>query len=52
MSLPGLSYEEMLKTKNFELDIIKYLYMELFIEKGIRGVIIQVVKRYAKANNC
>ena len=50
-SSPGLSWEAMLKKTDVKLekksDIDKYL----FIEKGLRGWISYIVKRYAKANN-
>ena len=48
-SSPGLSWDAMLTEIRLEkiLDIDKYL----FIEKGLRGGISYIVKRYAKANN-
>ena len=50
-SSPGLSWEAMLKKTDVKLekksDIDKYL----FIEKGLRGWISYIAKRYAKANN-
>ena len=50
-SAPGLSWDAMLKMTAVKLekksDIDKYL----FIEKGLRGGIYYIAKRYAKANN-
>ena len=50
-SSPGLSWDAMLKMADIKLekrsDIDKYL----FIEKGLRGGISYIAKRYAKANN-
>ena len=50
-SSPGLSWDVMLKVTGVELrkksDIGKYLS----IEKGLRGEISYIAKRYAKANN-
>ena len=44
-SAPRLSWEALLKKTGIELD------MHLFIERGMRGGISMVSKRYAKANN-
>ena len=50
-SSPGLSWDAMLKMTGAKLekksDIDKYL----FIEKGLRGGIPYIAKKYAKANN-
>ena len=47
-SSPGLSWDAMLKMTDINLsDINKYL----FIEKGLRGGISYIAKRYGKANN-
>ena len=45
---PGLSWDAMLKMAGVKLEKInKYL----FIEKGLKGGISYIAKRYAKANN-
>ena len=41
----------MLKMTSVKLEIIVDIDMYLFIEKGLRGVIPYIAKRYAKANN-
>ena len=50
-SSPGLSWDAMLKMTKIELDLIHYTDMQLFIEKGMRGVISYTAKRHSKANN-
>ena len=50
-SSPGLSWDAMLKMTNIELEKISDFDKYLFIEKGIRGGISYIAKRYAKANN-
>ena len=50
-SAPGLSWDAMLKMTNTELEKISNADMRLFIEKGMRGGISYVAKRYSKANN-
>ena len=41
----------MLKMTEIELELISHTDMHLFIEKGMRGGISYVAKRYSKANN-
>ena len=48
---PGLSWDSMLKMTKVELERISDADINLFIEKGIRGGISYVNKRYSKANN-
>ena len=50
-SYPGLSWEAMLKMTKIELEKISDVGIHLFIEKGMRGGISYVNKRYSKANN-
>ena len=47
----GLSWDPMLKMTEIELDLISDNDMHLFIEKGMRGSISYIAKRYSKANN-
>ena len=50
-SSPGLSWDAMLKMTDIKLEKISNIDMHLFIEKGLRGGISYLAKRYAKANN-
>ena len=50
-SLPGLGWDAMLKMTGVELELIDDIDMHLFIEKGMRGGISYIAKRYIKANN-
>ena len=50
-SSPGLSWDTMLKMTGVKLEKIFDIDMYLFIEKGLRGGISYIAKRYAKANN-
>ena len=50
-SSPGLSWDAMLKMTNIELEKISHIEKYLFFEKGWRGGISYIAKRYAKANN-
>ena len=50
-SAPGLSWDAMLKMTKVELEKISNPDMHLFIEKGMRGGISCINKRYSKANN-
>ena len=49
-SSPGLSWDAMLKMTGVKLENISDIDKYLFIEKGLRGGIFSIVKRYAKAN--
>ncbi len=48
---PGLAWDAMLKYTKIELDLISDPNMYQMIEKGIRGGISTIMKRYTKANN-
>ena len=48
---PGLSWDTICKMTNIELKLISNTEMLLFIEKGMRGGISYISKRYSKANN-
>ena len=50
-SSPGLTWDAMLKMTGIKLEKISDFDKYLFIEKGLRGGISYIAKRYAKANN-
>ena len=50
-SSPGLSWDLMLKMTGVELEKIADIGMYLFIEKGLRGGISYIAKRYNEAYN-
>ena len=47
----GLSWDVMLKVAGMRLEEIMDIDIYLFIEKGLRGGISYIAKRYAKASN-
>ena len=47
----GLAWDTMLKMTSVALKLIDDIDMHLFIEKGMRGGISYIAKRYCKANN-
>ena len=49
-SSPGLSWDAMLKMTGMRLKKVLDIDMYLFIEKGLRGGISYIAKRYSKAN--
>ena len=51
MTSPGLSWDAMLKMTKINLDLIRDIDMQLFIEKGLRGGISYIAHRHGKANN-
>ena len=48
---PGLSWDAMLKHTKIKLDLIKDYNKILFLERGIRGGLVQCTKKYSRANN-
>ena len=48
---PGLSSDAMLKMTKIKLDLISDVDMYLFIEKGMRGGISYISKRYCKISD-
>ena len=50
-SAPGLSWDALLKKTRVELELLTDMDMHLMIERGMRGGISMVSKRYAKVTN-
>ena len=50
-SSPGLSWDAMLMMTGINLCLISDTDMHLFVEKGVRGGISYIAKRYSKAKN-
>lgn len=50
-SAPGMSWDALLETTKVQLELLTDIDMHLFMEKGLRGGVCMVSKRFAKANN-
>ena len=51
MSAPALIWDAMLNITKVELELISDNNLYLFFEKGIRGDVSNIYKRYSSANN-
>ena len=51
LSSPGLSWDAMLKMTGIELELISDTGKYLFAQKGMRGGLSHIPKRFIKANN-
>ena len=49
-SVPGLSWDAMLRMTKIELEAISDIDFHLFIEKGMRGGISNIAKRHSKSS--
>ena len=50
-SSPGLSWDSMLKMTGIQLEKINNIDVHLFLEKGMRGGISYISKRYSKSDD-
>ena len=50
-SKPGMAFDAALKMTKVEVQLLQHEEMYTFFEKGIRGGVSMINKRYAKANN-
>ena len=51
LSAPALSWDAMLNMTKVELELITDSHMYIFFEKGMKGGVSHISKRYSKANN-
>src|SRR5690606_27749687 len=51
LSAPGFAWDCALKMTGVKLELFTQIDMHLFIEKGMRGGICNITKRFSKANN-
>ena len=49
-SSPGLSWDAMLKMTGIQLEKINNIDVHLFLEKGMRGGVCYISKRYSKSD--
>ena len=49
-SSPGLSWDEMLKMTGIQLEKVSNIDVHLFLEKGMRGGVSYISKRYSKSD--
>ena len=50
-TLPGFAWDALLKVSDATLDLLSDIDMHQFIERGMRGAVSMVTRRYAEANN-
>ena len=50
-TIPGLSWDAILKMTNIQLELMTDIDMFQFIEKGLRGGISYIANRYGQDNN-
>lgn len=51
LTLPGFSFDAMMKYTGAKIELLTDVEMLLFVERGVRGGITQCTKRHVKANN-
>ena len=51
LSTPALNWDPMLSMTKVEVNLISVVDMYLFFEKGMRGNVSYISKKYCKANN-